>query len=354
MKSKVLNRCIILAALLSISLFAGCNSNKVDEKAVLRQQGIEYMEQGQYGSAVAAFEAALGQKIGSVGADEIDISYYKAAALCAKGDLETAKATYDAIIDYDKKAADAYYLRGCLFAKQGDLEAAKTDFTNAVKYKPNEYALYLSIYESLTNAGSEGDGILFLNQAFEIKGDGVLNCEYRGQIYYLLGEYENAIKELQIALEGGSTYANLYLAKAYDAQGESEIAESHFKSYIAAVPEDAVALNELGEIMLEKEHYADAVSYFEKGLACEQIPNQRILMHNLIVAYEFSGSFDKAWELIQEYVVLFPEDAEAQREYIFLENRQMKAESTEEVEATEESTEENTESTEETMEESAE
>jgi len=65
------------------------------------------------------------------------------------------------------------------------------------------------------------------------------------------------------------------------------------------------------------------------------IPNRGALMHNLVAAYEFNGNFDKAWEVVQEYVMLFPEDEEAQREYIFLKNRQMKEESTEVPETTE-------------------
>ena len=163
-----------------------------------------------------------------------------------------------------------------------------------------------------------------------MKGDAVANQEYRGQIYYLLEEYDSAITELKSALDAGSTYANLYLAKCYDDMGDAATAESYLKTYIASAPTDAVALNELGEMMLEKEMYAEAVTYLEQGLACDVIPNRGALMHNLVVAYEFNGNFDKAWELVQEYVVLFPEDEEAQREYIFLKNRQMKEESTEE------------------------
>jgi len=116
--------------------------------------------------------------------------------------------------------------------------------------------------------------------------------------------------------------------------GDAATAEGYLKTYIGSAPADAIALNELGEIMLEKEMYVEAVTYFEQGLACDVIPNRGALMHNLVVAYEFNGNFDKAWELVQEYVKLFPEDEEAQREYIFLKNRQMQEESTEEPETT--------------------
>ena len=332
MKNRFLHRWLI-TAILGVSILAGCGSEKEDTKAVYRQMGIEYMEQGDYASAIASFETALKQEVGTVDADDLDIAYYKAAAQYASGDMEAAMATYNAILDYDKDAYQAFYLRGCLYGKQGNVEAAKADFENAVKYNGNDYELYLNIYENLVGIGATEDGEAYLQKALAIKGSELINLEYRGQIHYLLGDYETATQELKAAVEAGSISANLYLAKCYENTGDDTAAEEAFRAYIAAVPADAVALNELGEIMLEKEMYTEAVSYFEQAMDCETVPNNRALMHNLIVAYEYNGNFDKAWAVVQEYVTLFPEDEDAQREYIFLKNRQMKEEETEDTEA---------------------
>lgn len=316
----------MMIALVSVSVVAGCGSKKAESKANYRQMGIEYMEQGDYASAIESFDAALSQGIGTVGADELDIAYYKAAAQYASGNVEAAMATYNAILDLEKEAYEAYYLRGCLYCKQGNAEAAKADFANAVKYQTGDYELNINIFENLKTLGEEEEAKAYLQKALSISGEEVSNHEYRGKIYYLLGEYDGAIKELNAALEAGSTYANLYLAKTYEDMGDATTAEGYFKTYIETAPADAVALNELGEIMQKKGMYAEAVLYFEQGLACDVIPNSRALMHNLIVAYEYNGNFDKAWEVVQQYVALFPDDADAQREYIFLKNRQMKEE----------------------------
>ena len=334
MKKRILVQWII-TVVLSASLMAGCGAKNAEAKATYRQMGIEYMEKGDYASAIEAFEAALGQGVGTVGEDELDITYYKAAAQYAGGDAAAAMATYDAILNYDKEAYQAYYLRGCLYCKQGNADAAKADFANAIKYHSSDYEMYINIYENLLAMGEKEAGESYLTEALSIKGEEVINLEYRGQIRYLLGDYDTAIADLKAALEKGSTYANLYLAKSYEDMGDDVAAEEHFKTYIASAPADAVALNELGEIMFDKAMYAEAVLYFEQGLACEMVPNRGALMHNLVTAYEYNGQFDKAWALIQEYVVLFPEDTGAQREYIFLKNRQMKEESTEETETTE-------------------
>lgn len=41
-------------------------------------------------------------------------------------------------------------------------------------------------------------------------------------------------------------------------------------------------------------------------------------MQNLIICYEYTSDFNSAWNVVQEYVQVYPEDASAQREYIFL------------------------------------
>ena len=195
----------------------------------------------------------------------------------------------------------------------------------------------MNIYDNLAAVGDIEAGEEYLRQALEKKGNEVGDAEYRGKICYLLGDYDTALTELQKALEKGSTVANLYLAKIFDAMGEETSAQEYYKAYIASVPTDSAALNELGEIMMEKGQFSEAVTYFEMASKCPTISNKRVLMHNLIVAYEYNGNFYKAWEVVQEYVKLFPNDAEAQREYIFLKNRQMKEEEPEieEIESTE-------------------
>lgn len=331
---------IIAAALIGISLLSGCSNEAEEQKAAYREQGILFMEKGDYAAAISSFEAALNHGIGSVTKDELDICYYKAAAQYASGNTQAALATYHAIIDFEEEAYEAYYLRGCLYCKQGNLEAAKADFANAVKYQASDYELYLNIYENLMAAGEEEAGKEYLNKGLEVKGSEVTDLEYRGQIHYLLGEYDTAVLELEEAIMAGSTRANLYLGKIYETIGEEATAEEYYKAYITAASTDAEALNELGEIMLERGSYKEAVSYFELAKDCQVIPNKRTLMYNLIVAYEFNGNFDKAWEVVQEYVTLFPEDTEAQREYIFLKNRQMKEEIVEEIPEAETETEE--------------
>lgn len=321
---------IFAGTLLAAVLFTGCASERLEDELSYRQVGINSMQTGDYEGAVAAFNSALNQSLGTVGETEIDICYYKAAAQYALGDVEGARNTYDALLDFDSRNGNAYYLRGCLNIGMGDNENGLSDFSNAVKYNTDDFELYVEIYENLAANNMTAEGEEYLNRAFDIKGDSAENLAWRGKIYYLLGQYDNAAKELDAAIKKESVVANLYLAQVYEAQGDAANAESYYQAYVAAGVADSVAMNALAEIEMAKGNYANALDYIGQGLAMDNITNQRDLLSNQIIAYEYTGDFKAAWTVVQQYISLYPEDASAQREYIFLKNRQ-----TEEIDAVE-------------------
>ena len=329
-------RCLLTAAALSLCLCAGCSDEKQENKEAYRQIGIDCMKEGNYEDAIAAFNSALKQSVGKIGETELDICYYKAAAQYASGDIESAIATYTAIIEYDEKSPDAYFQRGCLYLKQGETELAKNDYDKAIEYNANEYELYISIHENLAAYGQKDMGESYLNKAFSIKGNDKENQVQRGRIYFLMGEYDNAITELTKAAEAEAADAYFYLAQVYDAQGDSANAENYYQAYTATGNANAKTLNALGEIALEKGNYAEALGYFSEALTMEGDVNKKEIMQNQIIAYEYSGDFASAWDVLKAYVEVYPMDEQLEREYTFLEHRQSVTEpATEEVQSTE-------------------
>ena len=312
---------ITALTMLSLTLITGCTNERRENQTAYRQIGINAMESGDYAGAVDAFNSALGQCIGKITENELDICYYKAAAQYASGDSEGAVATYTAIIDYDKKAADAYYLRGCVYLKQGNTESAVSDFDAAVRYNSDDYELYVNIYENLLAYDMTEKGEEYLNKTFDIKGNSAEDYAWRGRIYYYLGQYDNAMTELNSALDKESVIANLYIAQVYEAQGDSENAEVYYQNYVNSGAADSEAMNSLGEIEMAKGNYSGALTYLQQGIAMENVTNRRELMQNLIICYEYTFDFNSAWNVVQEYVQAYPDDARAQREYIFLKNR---------------------------------
>ena len=64
---------ITALTLLSFTLMTGCTNERKENQTAYRQIGINAMESGDYAGAVDAFNSALGQCIGKITENELDI-----------------------------------------------------------------------------------------------------------------------------------------------------------------------------------------------------------------------------------------------------------------------------------------
>lgn len=313
----------IILCLTGALLLTGCESKKerLEKEADYRQIGINAMEQGDYKKAIDAFNNALDQALGKIGANEIDICFYKAAALYAAGDKKNAIGTYDALLDYDQENSNAYFLRGCVFLSDGDKKKADKDFKSAVEYS-DDNEIYIAIYNSLESAGYKEEGVDYLKEALEKKsGKGAKNIAVKGRIYLLMEDSKNAEKQLIKAVEKGDSQSNLYLAEAYRKQGEEDKAQACIDAYIKENEDSSVAYNALGCEQMLAGDYTKALEYFKKGLGLKEISNEQELRSNLIAALEYAGDFEGAKIEMESYIADYPEDVNAQRERLFLQSR---------------------------------
>lgn len=300
-------------------LMAGCTTKRerLEKEDAYRTIGIRAMEAGDYAAAMEAFDSAL-EQAQEIGENEKDICYYKAAAQFAEGNLGDAIETYNALLESDDENSDAYFLRGSVYLKMNESAKAMEDYENAIRYAESD-EIYLVVYNSLNGAGYEAEARECLEEALEKKtGKKARNYTVKGRIYLLKEMYPEAVEALVTAVEKGDVEANLYLAQAYEASGEDERAEECLDAYIEENPESSVAYNREGRRNMEAGNYAEAVSEFTKGLSLEQVINEQELRSNLIAAYEYSGDFEMAEELMKEYIEDYPNDAAAAREYLFL------------------------------------
>lgn len=298
----------------------GCSSDRKKDQAAYRSYGITCMQDGKYEEAVEAFQKALDQSHGQVGATEIDTCYYKAQAQLLNGDYDGAVATYTAVVNYNG-AADAYFLRGCAYFKREDWADGLADFQSAVVKDSNNYDMYIGIYEVLAASDMEKDAQSYLNRALDIRGDKPYDKMEKGRIYLLLGENETAIDMLKDAVDKGSQEANFYLGEAYFEYGDAESAEACYQAYLDSGVADAEGLYGMGQRRMERGDYQGALTYFQSAMEMENISNKQELMRAMIVAYEKSGDFASAKSMMADYAEAYPDDAAAQRENIFLQTR---------------------------------
>lgn len=316
--------CFLAAALCVMSL-AGCQGSKskeaLENQQAYRQLGINKMNEGSYEEAVEAFQKALDQSQAIVGEIELDICYYKATAQYKSGDTKGALTTCKALIDYDKKNAKAYFLRGCIYQKEEDREKAVNDYQKALETSGNNYEIYVSVYESLKSAGWDSEAEEVLERALKLEAEETKDYRERGHIYLLQGDYENARKELDKAINQKDVKSLLYMAQVYEAEGNSKQAKALYESYVDKNGSDISALVVLGDMQMEAGNYSQAVEFYQQALKAGEPSNEQQIRRNEIIAYEQMLDFAAAREKMESYIEDYPEDEEAKREYVFLQTR---------------------------------
>jgi tetratricopeptide (TPR) repeat protein len=311
-----------LTGMLTVStMLTGCGSTSSEKAQQYKELGVKQMSEASYEDAVESFQKALNQSKGRVGAEEVDICYYKALAQYKSGDIEGAIETYTALIDYYKKNWEAYYLRGSVYLKDGQNKKAISDYDQAVALNDDDFELYASIYENLEAAGCSDQGEKYLTAALEIKTSTAEDQAGLGYIYYLKKDYDNAQKYLNTAVSGGYDKAMLTLGKVYVSQGNMDEAKTAFDGYIEKYPQDADALNQLGEICLNAGENEQAVKYLEQALDLNDDTVMQSVERNLVSAYERTGDFDGALQMAALYLEAVPNDETMQKEYEFLQTR---------------------------------
>lgn len=304
-----INRMTAAAAVVScVILMTGCGNSKSVRKQqmALRTQGMEQAKEGDYESAVASYDEALGLSDMYVGSLEMDIAAYKASALYAQGNVQDAIDLCSAVLDV-KKSQSMYLTRGLLYREAENTEAANADFTSAM------------------DMTSSKDKIMM------------------GRLSYYMEDYTNAKSYLEAAAKEGNTEAVYWQALLYDQMGNPEYAMTLYQNYLDS---DEVqhqdAYEKVASWQLDNKDYDGAAQTLEAGIAMGDGGCLQKLLASEIAVYEYKGDFTTALQKMESYVETYPNDADAQREYIFLKTRSEDGQVEEDTEA-----EEDTESSEE-------
>lgn len=254
-----MKKLIYYTAVLSVGfiLTTGCQEGSQSRNAY-REAGIRELDAGNYESAVNSLEQALDKSRGLVGKFEFDVLKYRAEAEYKSGDPSSAVHTYDILIQADKERPEYVYLRSMAMAGAGDITGALEDYSR--------------ISESDKEAPGRENALLAIGSAMEDEGNA-----------------SEAFALYQQALTDGIRNAQLY--------------------------------NRMGLCKMKEQAYDEALSYFTQGIQMGDDAVMPQLKYNEAVAYEYSGDFAKALELMEQYIAAYGTDEAAEREIIFLKTR---------------------------------
>ncbi len=289
-----------------------------DKQEIYRMTGICYMGLGQYEEAVAALETALSYNNGFIKNIDYDINQYLAVAYYNLGRLEDAAHVYGAITNMKPKNAETQYSYGVTLLELGDYEASQKAFDRAVALEPTNYERIADIYKSFYQFGYGELGLQYVEDVLSAE-NGISEYD-KGRLLYYVGRYSEAISALEKADQKKYKDASLYLGMSYEAMGDYNYAASIYTNSIANSTNPAL-YNQLGLCQTKLRNYEAALEAFEQGLLCEDGSYVQSLRYNEAVTYEYLADFNTAKKLMEAYLEDYPNDAQAKREYQFLQTR---------------------------------
>lgn len=305
----------------ALDSFTAAETNGEDGRLIARGRGIACIGMTDYEAAVENLLLCLSLSDGILTEMDYDVNYYLAAAYQKLGRYQEAEAVYDAILALKPGEADAYYLRGNARLSQGRFEEAKEDFDATLKLNPSDFSRLIQVYEVLAANGYKEPGREYLETALAERAS-KMGAFDKGCINYYLGNYEQAQVLLEEAKSSGTADAYLYLGMSYEATGDYNYAITNvYTGYLNKNEGNAEIYNQLGLCYMKQEDYALALEAFQNAM---QIPDNgmlQTLQFNEIIAYEHLGEYTQAQVLLDNYLKTYPDDAVAQREYVFLSTR---------------------------------
>ncbi len=289
-----------------------------EKKEWYRIQGIAQIGIGDFEQAALSFEEAIGISAGFMEAVDYDLNQYLALAYTKVGRIEEAQRIYETLLELNSKDAPLHYLNGIALLQLERSKEGVEAFRRAIELEPNQYDRIIEIYQILVDFEQQEVGQEIIMDT--IDSNPRMSDFDLGRMYYYVQDYELAIDHLEMIVNPETSDVVLYLGKCYEALGDINYVAS---IYAEAVNEfqDATLYNQLGLCQLKRESYDAALDAFQKGLDCEDEMMMQILRYHEIIAYEFLGDFDTARQLMENYLLDYPDDEKAKREYEFLKTR---------------------------------
>lgn len=292
-----------------------------DAVPALRGMGMAYMGMARYEEAVETFNEALNYTDEKMPETVQDILLYKASAQYRMKEYEATVETCDELLKDEAKTADASFLRGASYLCMGYQDRAREDFDQAVAVTPQDYTLYLNIYECYEGQKLSAVGDEYLQTALNIPPKDAEDYYCIGQIYYYLEQYDQAQNALISPVDEKYLPALHLMGRIYLAQEDFAHAKAMYETIQKESGESTEIYNGLAMCCLAAGEYDQAIQYIEQGLSLGGDSGKQELLFNEIVAYEKKLDFTTAKVKAENYVALYPTDEAGQREYTFLKTR---------------------------------
>ena len=225
-----------------------------------------------------------------------DTLFETAIAAHKKGDLETARKTYENVLKNNPGHAGVWMNLGILHRATGALGAALAALRRAEALAPNHEGILYNLGNALMESGALDAAIGVYRRALQTNPNFADAYNNLGEAFIRKGDHKTAISQFRAGLGKEGTHAGMLanLGNALHHEGEFDAAVSYLSRALKASPDSSVIRRNLGNALRTLGYFSAAEDILQGILEhTPNDPNAQVLMAFCKFA---QGEFDAAWD----------------------------------------------------------
>ena len=229
-------------------------------------------------------------------------------AYVIRGEPDKAIADFTEVIRFSPQDAATYGNRGTAYARKGELDKAIADFTEAARLNPNDSTAYANRGGAYAAIGEFDNAIADDGEVIRLDPKFARAYYNRGEAYAKKGEPDNAAADFAEAARLDPKLGKMNNTPG-GAKGGSANAAANFSDAIQFGPKDAAFYCKRGAVEVSNGELDRAIADFTEAIRLD--PKYVSAYTNRGVVYASRGEFDKAIADHSEAIRLNPKNPEA-------------------------------------------
>ncbi|WP_041523665.1 tetratricopeptide repeat protein [Gilvimarinus agarilyticus] len=240
-----------------------------------------------------------------------DAELLMALALVAeeRGDLETAKESYQSLLDINEHTDDAHFYLGKIAEQNEQPEQAIEHYLSVQQGDEFAHAIARALAIQLQQGNLQDTDELYQQLREQLPEQHERLALMYSQSLLEAGEDDAALRALNEALLETPNNSNLLYARSMLHERADDIAqaEADLRAILQYDPNNPAALNALGYILADRtERYSEAYEFIKRAL--EQQPNDPATIDSMGWVQYRLGNLAQAQKYLEQAMELYPDD----------------------------------------------
>lgn len=242
--------------------------------------------------------------------DTIDTLLDQGDLALSQGQLDQARAHYEAVLALDPEQFDAWHLLGVVAMQAGQLDEAIRRFDKAVAIAPDEAMAHTNLGLAWVLSQNNAKALPCFNQALALEPGFAEAHLGRGRCLADQQQWQEAADNLAQALAGLPTNpeAHFQMGRACLALGRHPEVVTHNQQVLATLPQHTAARVNLGHAQLALRQFKEAAQSYEQALA--QDPSMASALTRLGEAHLALSQPEQALACYERALALQPRQAD--------------------------------------------